>query len=485
MTNHLESLKNRFHPRRHYEFDNMCLDVDGVFVRVDEGGFVLSDEDKNAYLIPVEDVLQDPAIIRSARTSTGRDSAEVNEKAAGLIGSLYRDEHQTPFEGGVVFRLRLRVPIYAAQPFFQLMYSHNEFSGRYSIIDGAYSVPHYAKQDINADIFQIFEEAERDSQAVYRLFLSRGVAKEQARFALLYRFFTQFYWTVSLRHVLELLSLEENSLSPKEFWNVRDHMLRAMVQDWTPWSYDKFIEYPKKYKTLWHKNIMTPSAMKCSGKSIEVANIGHVRLVSACVDEDLIKIGVQTGPNPKRGFGHGVLTFALRVPIFVHRQWVRHRYGVWTELMPDFDIITAQHKFYVPKRFRTQGTKTMAYAYEDMLDDENEEMRTQLRALIERNRVRYTRLRAMGIPPNRAAVLLPYVFMVDRIWTVNMESLMNFFSLRCDAHAQWEIRQFADTIYKWFASKYPWANKIFLEHLNYGSSSLFEEQKKLLGIHLV
>ncbi|MEK9175416.1 MAG: FAD-dependent thymidylate synthase [Patescibacteria group bacterium] len=474
MVDQLKALKDRFNPKRRYEYENMQLDVDGIFVRIDEDGFVAS-EDGEAYIVPIEDVLQDVSIIRSARVSTGRDSAVINEKATGLIGALYRDEHNTPFEGGVMFRFRVRVPIYTAQPFFQLPYVHNEFSGRYSILDAPYATPFYVIQSSNTKIHKIFEEAEQDAQSVYQLFLSHGIAKEQARFAHLFRFFTKFYWTISLRHILELLSLEENLLSPKEFWLFRDNILRNVVQDWTPWAYDKYLEYPKSYKARWHEDIEPSDGINSDGPFKRISNIGTLSVVSTKIDENLIKLGIHTGPNPKRGFGHGVATFAMRVPIFVYRQWVRHRYGVWSEFPVDFDCTVSTRDFYVPEHFRKQIGTTMQYHFEDMNDAENTEMQDNLRRLIERSCIRYTHLRELGLNSRESATILPYVFRIPTLWTVNVESLMNFFSLRCDTHAQWEIRQYANTIYEWFRERYPWANKIFLEQLNFGKSDIFRK----------
>lgn len=477
MTDQLKTLKERFNPHRCYEYENMRLDVDGVFVRIDEDGFV-SSGDGQAYIISTEDLLQDSSVIRSARVSTGRDTEIINEKAAGLIGALYRDEHNTPFEGGVIFRFRVKVPIYTAQPFFQLPYAHNEQSGRYSVLDRPYAIPLYVVRSSNSDVLKIFEEAEQDAQSTYKFFLSRNVAKEQARFAHLYRFFTEFYWTISLRHILELLSLEKNSLAPQEFWCFRDNILNRVVQDWTPWTYDKYKENSKSYKTLWHQEIDQEKQLDLilpEGPKMDIYNIGSICVVSSNINEEFIKLGVQTGPNPKRGLGHGVVTFAMEMPIFVYRQWVRHRYGVWSELKVDFDITVSARDFYIPERFRKQVGTTMQYHFEEMGDDENIEMQESMVSLIEKSCYRYKRLRDLRLKPNEAATNLPYVFRVPTLWTVNVESLVNFFSLRCDMHAQWEIRQYANAIYQWFQERYPWLNKLFLEQLNFGESEIFKK----------
>ena len=116
----IEQLIGQFRPHRHYQAQGISLEVDGAFLRVDET--LESQRGQKTLEIETEDLLQDLAIVRSARVSTDR----------GLINALYRDRHETPFEGGVVFRLKITTPICYAQPFFQIFASHNEFSGRYN-----------------------------------------------------------------------------------------------------------------------------------------------------------------------------------------------------------------------------------------------------------------------------------------------------------------------------------------------------------------
>ncbi len=466
MSDQLSELKKRFNPRRTYNHGNVTLEVDGAFVRIDDEMNIEGDMVR----IPLEDFVQDPGIIRSARVSTGRDTADVNEKAAGMIGKLDKENHVTPFESAVEFRTKVTAPIYTAQPFFQIFSAGNEFSGRYSELDGPFATPAYAEG--STLIADIFREAEYDSQTLYRTFLDQyHVAREQARFAILFRFFTKFYWKVSLRHLLDVCALEENPFAPPEFWEIRNEILLPMLRDWVPWTYEKFCENKKVVKTAWAKDLPTPELTTWIW-SHDVNDIGNVRLLSAMVNEDVMQRGVHTGPDPKRGFGHSLLSFEIHEPIFVHRQWVRHRYGVWSELPVDFDAVVAKSDFYIPQTFRKQIGKPMEYQFEDMVGGENERVRDDLNRLIIRSSLRYKHLRNLGLLPRQAALVLPYVFRIPVLWSVNCESIMNFFSLRCDMHAQHEIRMFANTIYQWFADKYPWSNKIFLDHINYGSSPL-------------
>ncbi|PIV13260.1 thymidylate synthase (FAD) [Candidatus Jorgensenbacteria bacterium CG03_land_8_20_14_0_80_38_39] len=476
----LDVLKKRFNPRRFYrdETTGTEIEVDGAFVRIDPS--LESQRGKEVIEIPLEDLLQDPAVIRSARVSTGRDTKDINEKAGRLIEKLYSGHHETPFEGGVTLRLKVITPICYAEPFFQLPLSHNERSLRYSAYN--FETEHFfippvyrAKQWI----VPVYEEGERESQKLYQFFLSQGVSREQARFALLFRFFTEFYWTVSLRHLLEILSWEPNVLTPAAFWSIRDNLIAQIIKDWTPWTADVVFEKPRLTPTnfgLSHSSEIIEAmleTLKKQAQKEDVVSIGSIWFLPVCGNDEILKLGVLTNPNPRRGFGHASMTFLLNIPIFVYRQWVRHRYGAWSALPTNFDEVVHHRDFYLPLSWRRQLGGAMDYNYEEVEPELSSKLRLMFFNFVEGCCRRYRRLRQFGVPPQDAALNLPYVFRVKRLWTANVESLMNFFSLRCDKQAQWEIRQFAHAIYPRFRKSFPWVNEIFLRYLNFGKSSIF------------
>lgn len=457
----LDNLIEKFKPQRAFYCSYGRVEVDGIMVRVaEEGGDgwrLFNDESgKKYYAIAVEDMLQDPAIIRSARVSTGRDSKDVDEKAERLIQSLWRDRHMTPFEGGVIFRLRFDVPIAYAQPLFRLFASFNEFSGRYSVIDGKY----YTPTNLSAPMFKEFEKAEEEAQAVYKRLLELGVAKEMARLAHLYRFHTKFYMTISLRHIMEFLSLAnvETKHTQTEFWEIRN-TFEQIIQTWTPWAFEAFKNSPRLIDFKWVRGKLRNSKRLLtqlpSERTVRALNKGFIKLFNSYGNQDLMILCLDDFPNPSKAFGHGAMTFLIKMPIFVFRQWVRHRHGTITELTPDFDSLVEEDSFYVPDRFRAQAGKSMAYQYIDMENKENEIVKAHLAEQREACKERYKRLRKMKMPAEMAAMILPYSFYVSVIWTVSVEGLINFLHLRKDMHAQWEIRQYADLIGGMFRDHFP------------------------------
>ena len=459
----LEDLKKQFNPQYSYKNNIFSVEVKGVFVTINED---IADRFYHGNVeIPIEDFLQDPQIIRSARVSTGRDTKEVNERAGKLIPDLYGGHHETPFEGGVMFKLRVKAPICYARKFFQLHSTHNEFSSRYSVIDEDLFIPDYASSSEETRL--VFEESAKDGLDTYNSLLKMNVAKEQSRFALPYRYFTKFYWTISLRHLLELLSFEECDNDP--FWTVRP-LIEQMLKDWTPWTYEAYREKKHTIPTLWKNDIESISCSPIVDSYDNVKNIGEISLISVDVDERLFKHTIKTTPDPRRGLAFGSMVFSLRIPIFVYRQWVRHRNGKWAELPFNFLEIVREKNFYVPEMLRMQTGKTMEYAYENLGSDEYAICKKVFDQHLDRCIARFFRLLKLGLSSDQASLVLPYTFRINVIWKVDCESLMNFFSLRCDMHAQWEIRQLAVQIYSYFRKYFPWTNSVFQKYFNYGKN---------------
>lgn len=481
----LDNMIRAFKPQRLFQCSHTKIEVDGVLVRVPEDGdktswipIYVDERNISHYAVHVEDIVQDPRIVRSARVSTGRDTKEVDEKADGMVNFLWRDRHVTPFEG-VTLCLRLDTPIMYAQPFFRLFASHNEFSGRYSKID----TPYYMPENIDGMARGQFYEAEEEAQGLYIRLLSMGVAKEMARLVHLYRFHTKFFMTVSLRHVMEFLSLRNVKTRHKdtEFWEVREPLTK-LVRCWFPWAFRAYKDYPNRLDFGWipetlrdEKNLRIKSLTH--SEFCGVLNKGCMKLLESFGNEDLALLCLDDFPNPMRAFGHLGMTFYIDMPIHVFRQWVRHRYGHWTELSIDFDRIVKDDMFFVPERFRKQEGKQGHYIYVDMNDEENGKVLDLYNHHIRTCKRRYELLRSYSTPPDLAAMCLPYSFYIPAVWTSSAEGFMNFLSLRHDSHAQKEIQQYAKPGWKIFSRVFPKSAKIFAQHLYYGDS---EEIKNYL-----
>jgi thymidylate synthase (FAD) len=161
-------------------------------------------------------------------------------------------------------------------------------------------------------------------------------------------------------------------------------------------------------------------------------------------------------------FEHSVFQFHIKCPIFVARQWMRHRWGSYNEISARYTEV--KDEFYIPKSFRIQDTKNKQGSLEsDKLD--NEKLIKLYKESIENSYKTYQELLKNGIAREMARMVLPVSQYTQFYWTVNARSLLNFIRLRTDEHAQYEIREYANVISKIFAENMPWTweafNKIY------------------------
>ncbi|AIA55394.1 MULTISPECIES: FAD-dependent thymidylate synthase [Acidithiobacillus] len=161
--------------------------------------------------------------------------------------------------------------------------------------------------------------------------------------------------------------------------------------------------------------------------------------------------------------------FRFIAPIFVLRQWVKHRMSSWNEFSMRYRKPISEA--YVPDLaarsvdgFAVLDGTAMA-EYSALM----EQLFQWYEAQYDKACARIELARAEGLLPpkqggrdpyrGRARELLRNVLPVatysDVYWTVNFRSLMNFFRLRRKPDAQYEIREYADAAYALFAARYP------------------------------
>ena len=160
-------------------------------------------------------------------------------------------------------------------------------------------------------------------------------------------------------------------------------------------------------------------------------------------------------------FEHCTFQFHIKCPIFVARQWMRHRIASYNEVSARYTEV--KDEFYIPTQFRGQDTnnKQGSVASKDL---DNEALLKIYTESIEASYQAYQKLIKAGVAREMARGLLPVSQYTQFYWTVNARSLLNFISLRADGHAQYEIRVYAEAIEKIFKEKLPWTWAAF-EHL--------------------
>lgn len=161
---------------------------------------------------------------------------------------------------------------------------------------------------------------------------------------------------------------------------------------------------------------------------------------------------------------HSVFKFRIKAPIFVTREWMRHRWSSFNEMSMRYyqpEVID----YYTPSynNIRKQVGKPGAYKFEEI---EDEKIKNLFYSLMQ-NSIQYadeayhTMIEA-GIAKEIARCVLPVSQYTEFIWTVNARSLINFISLRNDSNAQYEINEYAKIIENIFADIMPITHEAFV-----------------------
>ena len=159
-----------------------------------------------------------------------------------------------------------------------------------------------------------------------------------------------------------------------------------------------------------------------------------------------------------------VFTFEVRAPIFVFRQWHRHRTWSFNEISARYTELPEE--FYIPARDQvtTQHTSNKQMRTEEQ-HSEAITIRNIMRSVNRQSFAAYQMLIRMGTPRELARTVLPGATYSHMFATVDLHNLMHFLRLRLHEHAQYEIRVYAEAIISLIQPIVPVTMKYFKESL--------------------
>ena len=150
-------------------------------------------------------------------------------------------------------------------------------------------------------------------------------------------------------------------------------------------------------------------------------------------------------------FEQSVFKFHIKCPIFVARQWFRHRMASYNEISGRYTKMTEE--FYIPAKIRSQKSKN--YEYIEIEGEQSKNLIAEIENSYRQSYATYKMLLEQGVAKELARIVLPLALYTQFYWTINARALMNFLVLRADRHAQYEIRQYAEAILDTFKLKMP------------------------------
>jgi thymidylate synthase (FAD) len=158
------------------------------------------------------------------------------------------------------------------------------------------------------------------------------------------------------------------------------------------------------------------------------------------------------------------IKLSVMAPIFVARQWMRHRSFSFSERSMRYT--DDRLRFYLPEteNMRKQSKTDRQASVDEIVGDtfscgcimiENKELCLN----------QYHELLKIGLCREQARMVLPQSLYTEFVAKVDLHNLLHFLELRLDKHAQWEIQQYAEAIVEMLENIVPETMKLFKERI--------------------
>lgn len=214
---------------------------------------------------------------------------------------------------------------------------------------------------------------------------------------------------------------------------------------------------------LQHGHVILQEVMGSDQTIVQAARTSYGKGTKT-VSEDQALINYLMRHNHTSPFEMGEMKFHIRCPIYVWRQWIRHRtanvneYSMrYSEAIDDVEIPQAD-EWRLQDENNKQGSDGMlgdgqganfTWAYE--------------RSATSAKQI-YDNAIAAGISREQARIILPVATYTEAVWKIDVHNLMHFLALRTKPNAQKEIREYASVIKGMFAQHFPMTYSAWLNY---------------------
>lgn len=180
----------------------------------------------------------------------------------------------------------------------------------------------------------------------------------------------------------------------------------------------------------------------------------------------------------------------VKLPIFVARQWMRHRTGTFNEYSARYSVMDKE--FYLPDAsvVAEQSTTNKQGRIDNPLPEEDA---NRIIGLLNHDAKAAYDTYSLLLEDSRlsreiARINLPVNFYTQFYWTVNLHNLLHFCKLRADSHAQYEIQQYAKVLLDIVKAWVPHTFEAFMEHrvnsVTFSAKEMKILKNKLKGIEV-
>ena len=221
-----------------------------------------------------------------------------------------------------------------------------------------------------------------------------------------------------------------------------------------------------------------------SGDAIKCLDKGFVRLVDSMGGDDAIvqsaRVSYGKGTS-KVSQDRGLIRYLMRhrhstpfemvefkfhckMPIFVARQWVRHRTANINEYSLRYS--EARDEFYYPdpNHIEFQSAVNKQGRMGEVDEDLKKKVQAYFKEISDRSFEIYCELNEAGVARELARAVLPVNLYTEWYWKNDLHNLLHFIGLRSDGHAQYEIRVFSDAMASYVKKVAPFAWEAYQDY---------------------
>ncbi len=175
------------------------------------------------------------------------------------------------------------------------------------------------------------------------------------------------------------------------------------------------------------------------------------------------------------------IKFHIKLPIFVARQWIRHRTASVNEYSARYSILDKEFYIPAPEHLAAQSEINNQGRGGILSGAEADRVLTLLKQDSNQSYSHYQEMLNMdengntldenkkGLARELARMNLPINFYTQWYWKTNLHNLMHFLSLRADSHAQYEIQAYANVMLEVMKSWVPQSYNAFMEYRKQGA----------------
>ncbi|MBY0462335.1 MAG: FAD-dependent thymidylate synthase [Alphaproteobacteria bacterium] len=172
------------------------------------------------------------------------------------------------------------------------------------------------------------------------------------------------------------------------------------------------------------------------------------------------------------------IKFHIKLPMFVARQWIRHRTANVNEYSARYSILDKEFYIPAPENLAAQSTNNRQGRADVLTGEHAQKVLQLLKEDATRSYDHYEYMLNLdnqdpdrsGLARELARMNLPVNFYTQWYWKIDLHNLMHFLSLRADAHAQYEIRVYADIMLDILKLWLPLTHQAFTDYRMGGTS---------------